>query len=98
MGAFEYNALDSRGRRKRGVIEGDTPRHVRSLLRERGLTPLEVETVAEKPGARRPRLTSGVSTTALALFTRQLAILVRAGMPLEQALTAVSEQTESRSA
>ncbi len=98
MGAFEYNALDSRGRRKRGVLEGDTPRHVRSLLRERGLTPLEVERVAEKPGGRRPRFTTGIGTTALALFTRQLAILVRSGLPLEQALTAVSEQTESRAA
>ena len=46
MGAFEYTALDTAGRSRKGVIEGDTPRHVRSLLRERQLLPLTVEQVA----------------------------------------------------
>lgn len=97
MGAFEYSALDTRGRRKRGVMEGDTPRHVRSLLREQGLTPVQVDPVAEKSGGRRPRFATGVSATGLALFTRQLSILVHSGLPLEQALSAVAQQTESRS-
>lgn len=96
MGAFEYSALDARGRRKRGVMEGDTARHVRSLLREQGLTPVEVETVAERGNRRGLGVGTGITTTGLALFTRQLAILVRSGLPLEQALAAVSQQTESR--
>ncbi|MGH8454227.1 MAG: type II secretion system protein GspF, partial [Nevskiales bacterium] len=45
MGAFEYTALDERGRQKRGLLEGDTPRNVRQQLREQGLTPLEVQEV-----------------------------------------------------
>ena len=41
MAAFDYQAVDGRGKNKKGVIEGDTPRHVRNLLREQGLMPIE---------------------------------------------------------
>jgi general secretion pathway protein F len=98
MGAFEYTALDSLGRSRKGVIEGDTARHVRSLLRERSLLPVTIEEVAQQESRRqqRPglRLGRGVSSADLALFTRQLATLARAGLPLEEALLAVSQQTE----
>ncbi len=96
MGAFEYTALDSGGRQHKGVIEGDTPRHVRTLLRERALLPVTVTAVAERearPG-RSFSLWRRVSAGDLALLTRQLATLVRAGLPLEEALLAVSQQTE----
>jgi general secretion pathway protein F len=98
MGAFEYTALDALGRSRKGVIEGDTARHVRSLLRERALLPVTIEEVAQQESRRqqRPglRFGRGVSAKDLALFTRQLSTLVRAGLPLEEALLAVSEQTE----
>ncbi|MBV6423699.1 MAG: Type II secretion system protein F [Steroidobacteraceae bacterium] len=96
MGAFEYVALDSAGREKKGVLEGDTPKHVRQLLRERSLLPVTV-TEAAREEARRQRsfgLRRGVSAGDLALLTRQLATLTRAGLPLEEALLAVSQQTE----
>ncbi len=96
MGAFEYTALDARGRETKGILEGDTPRHVRQLLRERQLLPVSVTEVAQKE-ARQQRsfsLVRRVSATDLALFTRQLATLVRAGLPLEESLLAVSQQTE----
>jgi general secretion pathway protein F len=97
MGAFEYTALDTAGRSRKGVIEGDTPRHVRSLLRERQLLPLTVEQVVAEESRRqrrRFRLVRGISTGDLSLMTRQLSTLVRAGLPLEEALLAVSQQTE----
>jgi general secretion pathway protein F len=98
MGAFEYTALDSAGRSRKGVIEGDTPRHVRSLLRERQLLPLTVEQVAEQESKRqrgsRFGFARGVSAADLSLMTRQLATLAKAGLPLEEALLAVSQQTE----
>jgi general secretion pathway protein F len=47
MGAFEYTALDTAGRSRKGVIEGDTARHVRSLLREKQLLPVTIEAVAD---------------------------------------------------
>src|SRR5215475_14090790 len=98
MGAFEYTALDPAGKERTGILEGDTPRHIRQLLREQQLLPVAVAEVAQKE-ARRQRpfsLVRRVSPSDLALFTRQLATLVRAGLPLEESLLAVSQQTEKQ--
>jgi general secretion pathway protein F len=97
MGAFEYTALDARGREKKGVLEGDAARQVRQQLREQGWVPLAVQEVVRKEA--RPRrglrlLQRGISATDLAIITRQLATLVRAGLPLEECLRAVSQQTD----
>ncbi|HTX24935.1 MAG TPA: type II secretion system inner membrane protein GspF [Steroidobacteraceae bacterium] len=97
MGAFEYTALDNGGRERKGILEGDTARHVRQLLRERQLLPVSVTEVAQKEAASQKRgfsLVRRVSAADLALVTRQLATLVRAGLPLEESLLAVSQQTE----
>ncbi|MGD2138154.1 MAG: type II secretion system inner membrane protein GspF, partial [Gammaproteobacteria bacterium] len=98
MGAFEYIALDTTGREKKGVIEGDAPRQVRQQLREQGWVPLEVQEVSrrESRGGRRrlALLQRGISPTDLALITRQLATLVRAALPLEECLRAVAQQTD----
>jgi general secretion pathway protein F len=97
MGAFEYTAVDPAGRQSRGVIEGDTPRQVRQILRERQLLPLSVTEVAEREATRQRSFTLRRSMTAadLSLVTRQLATLIQSALPLEEALLAVSEQTES---
>ncbi|MDX1697371.1 MAG: type II secretion system inner membrane protein GspF [Thiohalobacterales bacterium] len=97
MGAFEYTVLDPSGREKKGVMEGDAPRQVRQLLREQGLVPLEVQEVAQRETRARKGFAlfrRGVSATDLALITRQLATLVRAGLPLEECLRAASQQTD----
>lgn len=97
MGAFEYTALDERGRQKRGLLEGDTPRQVRQQLREQGLTPLDVQEVGAQQQEQRRSfrlIGSGIGSAELALFTRQLATLCRSGMPVEEALLAASQQTE----
>ena len=96
MGAFEYTALDAAGKERKGILEGDTPRHIRQLLREQQLLPVAVAEVAQKEAKRQRSfsLIRRVSAADLALFTRQLATLVRAGLPLEESLLAVSQQTE----
>src|SRR5215813_5207418 len=96
MGAFEYTALDAAGKELKGILEGDTPRHIRQLLREQQLLPVAVAEVAQKEAKRQRSfsLVRRVSSADLALFTRQLATLVRAGLPLEESLLAVSQQTE----
>jgi general secretion pathway protein F len=96
MGAFEYIALDNTGKERKGVLEGDTPRHIRQLLRERQLLPVTVNEVAQKEANRQQSFSfvRRVAPADLALFTRQLATLVRAGLPLEESLLAVSQQTE----
>jgi len=97
MPAFEYQALNQNGHKKRGIIEGDTAKRARQSLREIGLSPIALEPVNEKrlgdkKGARNDR----ASTKDLALITRQLAALSRSGLPLEEALLVVSEQTEKK--
>src|SRR5262245_14497281 len=96
MGAFEYTALDSAGREQNGVLEGDTIKHVRQLLRDRQLLPVTVAEVqaGEAKRQREFSLRRGVSASDLSLLTRQLATLVKAGLPLEEALLAVSQQSE----
>jgi general secretion pathway protein F len=96
LGAFEYTALDASGKERKGILEGDTPRHIRQLLREKQLLPVAVNEVAQKEAKRQSASFSlrGVSAADLSLFTRQLSTLVRAGLPLEESLLAVSQQTE----
>jgi len=97
MGAFEYTAVDAGGKERKGILEGDTARQVRQLLRERQLLPLSVTEVAEREASRQTSFTfrPTISANDLALVTRQLATLVQSALPLEEALLAVSEQTES---
>jgi len=97
MGAFEYVAMDQAGKQAKGLLEGDTPKHVRQLLRDRNLLPVSVTEVAQKE-ARRQRSFSfrkGISSAELALVTRQLASLSQSGMPLEESLLAVSQQNDN---
>ncbi len=96
MGAFEYVAMDQSGKQSKGLLEGDTPKHVRQILRDRNLFPVSVTEVAQKE-ARRQRsfsLRRGMSSAELALVTRQLASLSQSGLPLEEALLAVAQQNE----
>ena len=96
MGAFEYVAMDQSGKQTKGLLEGDTPKHVRQILRDRQLFPVSVSEVAQKE-ARRQRsfsLRRGMSSGELALITRQLASLSQSGLPLEEALLAVAQQNE----
>lgn len=97
MGAFEYRALDQNGREKKGLLEGDTARAVRQLLRDRQLLPIDVTEVAERGKKKEQRTMSignGLSGTELALITRQLATMFRAGLPLDESLQAVAEQND----
>ncbi|MFT6507293.1 MAG: general secretion pathway protein F [Colwellia sp.] len=101
MAAFDYQAVDGRGKNKKGVIEGDTPRHVRNLLREQGLMPIEVTPSLQKnKQSNKKSFFSGgtkISSAELALITRQLSTLVESGLPIEESLMAVGEQCDKNS-
>ena len=97
MAAFEYLALDINGREKKGIVEADSHRQVRQNLRDKDLTPLSVKASEKKVGKGITSLFSGVLRTSLsfnerALLVRQLATLIAAGLPVEEALLAVSKQ------
>lgn len=97
MPAYRFEAASLSGDIERGVIDADSPRHARSLLRDRGLTPLEVDTLqpVESGDGRRIRV-GRLRTMELTLATRQLASLLLARLPLERALSSVAEQAERR--
>ena len=97
MAAFEYVALDIKGRQKKGVLEGDTARQIRQQLREKDLTPLDVNHIGD--ASRKKDKGAGffgpkISVSDLSLITRQLATLVKAALPIEEALKAVADQTD----
>jgi len=97
MGAFEYVALDQAGKESKGLIEGDTAKHVRQLLRDRSLLPVAVTEVAQREARRQTSfsLRRGISAAELAIVTRQLASLSQSGLPLEEALLAVAQQNDN---
>lgn len=97
MGAFEYVAVDQSGKQTKGLLEGDTPKHIRQLLRDRQLLPVSVTEVAHREAKRQRSFSfrKGISSAELALITRQLASLAQSGMPLEETLLAVSQQNDN---
>ena len=98
MAAFEYIALDARGRQQKGVLEGDSARQVRQLLRDKQLSPLQVEPVQRKEEGASGGFTlrRGLSARDLALVTRQLATLISAALPIEEALRAAAQSRQPR--
>lgn len=96
MPAFAYQALDAGGKTRSGVMQGDTARAVRGMLRERGLNPLDVTPIAESQSRTRSVFFDrrGIGAAQLALLTRQLATLLKAGLPVDEALAALGEQND----
>jgi general secretion pathway protein F len=98
MPSYRYEAVDTTGTTSKGVLHADSPRAARSTLRARGLLPLAINLIAAQVDTHANFLvqlfTERLSTNELALFTRQLASLLEAGLPLEQAFTALREQAE----
>jgi general secretion pathway protein F len=98
MPAFRYEAVDGAGATRKGVVNADSARAARSDLRSQGLVPIVVDAITaqvdELGQTRRRAFGDKLSTVELALFTRQLASLLEASLPLEQAFTALLEQAE----
>lgn len=102
MPAFSFEALDAQGQTRKGLMEADTAKAARSLLRAQALVPLAVELVqtGQSLDGRSASLGQRLftrpvfSATALSIWTRQIAGLVSSGLPLERALTALSEESD----
>jgi general secretion pathway protein F len=103
MPAYSFEALDAQGETRRGVMEADTAKAVRSQLRAQALVPLQVQPVGSGAGANdaaagwsdRLFQRNVFNATGLAIWTRQLAGLITSGLPLERALTALTDETEN---
>ena len=98
MDAFEYVALAPNGKEKSGVLEGDSPRQIRQQLRESGLTPISVDSASAKSADKQGgfSLQRRVNAMELALITRQMATLLRAGLPLEHVVKTTAQQSDKR--
>ena len=98
MPAFKYKAIDRNGIEISGSIEGDTERHVRSILREKKLIPLLIKIInKEKSGKLRFSVSRNtLSGVELAYFTRQFATLIKSGIPIDEALFAINEQNKKQ--
>jgi len=101
MPAYHYVAINHASQEQKGVIEAESDKHARQILRDKSLVPIKVTPVREKKIAGKEIKTSlfnwskrGLSSKDLALITRQFATLLAAGLPLEESLLAVAEQTE----
>jgi len=97
LAAFEFIALDTNGKQQKGVLEADTARQIRSQLRDKGLTPLNVDLVTNKQSSGKSfsfQRGRKLSAADLSLVTRQLATLVQAALPIEESLKAVADQCE----
>jgi general secretion pathway protein F len=97
MPAFRFEAIDATGNAQRGVVEADSARAARGQLRTQGLTPLVVEPAGSRARSERSqRLAFGrkLSQREQALFTRQLASLLTAGLPLDETLGVLADQAE----
>lgn len=96
MATFAYKAIANNGKQKKGTLESDSARLARQQLRSMGLTPIEVESVANKAAKPSSKLfNSKIKTADLALITRQLSTLVASSIPLEECLHAVAEQCDN---
>ncbi len=99
MAVYEYEALAKTGKAVRGIIDADTPAAARRKLREQALYPTRLdETVTKGKSNGREEISAGfgrISQRDIAIMTRQLAVLLQAGMPLVEALGALLEQTSN---
>lgn len=104
MPAYHFTAINTVGKEQKGVIEAESEKHARQLLREKSLIPIGIRPAqASKKNSKEntwlPNLSNvmqsrGLSSKELALLTRQFATLLSAGLPVEESLLAVAEQTE----
>lgn len=102
MPAFHYIAMNATGQDQKGVLEADSEKHARQLLRQQSLIPVNVRPAQQKKSLLKTSLFSSfgkprsLSSKELALITRQFATLLSAGLPIEEAILAVAEQTEKQ--
>lgn len=99
MPAFEYVALNEKGQQRKGVLEGDSARQIRQQLRDKNWVPLSIDVASEQQNLRsfsRLFASTAISAADLALITRQMATLIQAGLAIDEALRAVSKQSEKR--
>lgn len=97
MEAFEYTSLDESGKNKTGIIQADTEKHVRQLLRDQKLIPVKIEKMqAGIDSAEGKKHHTKLRKGELPIIIRQLSTLLKAGLPLDEALSTITEQSDHK--
>lgn len=100
MAAFEYQALDAKGKTVKGVTTGDHPKQVRAELRSQGLTPIDVKGISDskankvQAGGGKAGSKVKIKPNDLSIMTRQMATLLESGMTIEETLSAIIKQSD----
>ncbi len=94
MAVFRFEAMDSGGQKENGVVEADSPRQARAVLRSRGLVPLSLPAAGSARGAGHRFSGRRIAGSDRVLFIRQLASLLASGIPLDEALAAVAGESD----
>ncbi|MBP9838970.1 MAG: type II secretion system inner membrane protein GspF [Proteobacteria bacterium] len=101
MGVFQYTALDAKGKNIKGIVDAENARIARLKLKQQGIFPTQLQETDAKQNSPRQSMnflkksrSKSVDTATLGIATRQLATLVGAGMPLVEAMRALSEQID----
>jgi len=95
MISFQYTAKNSSGAAVRGIVEAETEGAAAKLLLQQGLTPLDIKLHDQRKGAL-SRFSGRITSKERIIFTRQLATLINAGLPLTQSLRTVADQIDSK--
>ncbi|VAW33377.1 Type IV fimbrial assembly protein PilC [hydrothermal vent metagenome] len=97
MDAFEYSSLDQFGKNKSGIIQADTEKHVRQLLRDQQLIPVKIEKIEGNLGTDADKKhKTNLRAGELPIIIRQLTTLLKAGLPLDEALSTITEQSDHK--
>jgi general secretion pathway protein F len=96
MPLYEYKGFNAEGKNSKGVRDAESPKALRAQLRRDGIFISEVKEakVAKKSSGSEVLSNRPVNVRLLAVVTRQFAVLIRSGIPLVPALTALAEQVE----
>ncbi|OUU79177.1 MAG: type II secretion system protein GspF [Gammaproteobacteria bacterium TMED78] len=106
MAAYKYTAMDKKGKESKGILDADNLRHASVILKEKNLIPIDIDISQGEDSSKSDKsflsisllnfnfLKKKITSLGLALVTRQLATLIKAGLPIDEALKAITQQTE----
>ena len=91
MSVFEYQAIDSNGQSDNGLVESDTLKSARQQLRAQNLTVLEIKQSNKRLIQAKSLFEKKLSISDISIITRQLASLLQAAMPIDEALQTIGK-------
>ena len=100
MDAFEFKSLDSNGKNKSGIVQADTEKQVRQILRDQNLIPLEIKKADDNAmtgdNSSDKKFHTRLRAGELPIIIRQLSTLMKAGLPVDESLSTITEQTDNK--